>query len=364
MMVRPDKRRLRTGYTTGACAAGAAKAAAIALLNQEVVSQVEISLSGNQTAAFQIRHCVFDHDCASCSVVKDAGDDPDVTDGTEICASVSWREGSGIELKGGRGVGVVTRPGLEVQVGMPAINPVPRQMILKSVREAVEGRLDGRGLEVTISVPAGAELAKRTLNSRLGIRGGISILGTSGLVIPYSVNAYTACISQALDVAIASGHREVVLTTGRRSEKFAQREFTLAEECFIQAGDFIGYSLKECARKGIARVTVWGMIGKMSKLAAGHTYTNVSDSTVDMAFLRRLAASCGVPDRVIERLEGAVTANHFRKLLPSEHTGGFCRRLCWLAAQKCTEAAGGKVEVECIVSDSEGAILGRADAKR
>jgi len=359
-----SNRHVRTGYTTGACAAAAAKAATIALLKQEEVKRVEISLPGGQSAPFEITHCTFDKGKASCSVIKNAGDDPDVTDGAEIQATVQWGNGLGITISGGGGVGVVTKPGLEIPVGMPAINPVPRQMILQSVREAIEDTLNGKGIEVTISVPGGEELAKRTLNSRLGIVGGISILGTTGIVIPYSVNAYTACISQALDVAVACGCQEAVLTTGRRSEKFAQKELDLPEECFIQAGDFIGYSLEECARKGLAKATIWGMIGKISKLAAGHRYTNVSHSTVDISLLTGLAVDCGMPEGAIRVLREAVTANHFRKLLPPEHTKNFCDKLCLLAARKCWKWVQSKVEVECIVTDPEGTVLGRANAQK
>jgi len=354
---------LRSGYTTGACAAAAAQAATIALLRQEVVSQVQVDLPGDNQVSFKVNQCVFDRTQASCSVIKDAGDDPDVTHGAEIWATVSWKDEPDINITRGKGVGVVTKPGLEIPIGIAAINPVPRQMIERSIRKVTRNELDSRGIQVIISVPEGERLARRTLNPRLGIVEGISILGTTGIVIPYSVNAYTTCISQALDVAVACGCRQVVLTTGRRSEKFAQSELALAEECFVQAGDFIGYSLEECARR-LARVIVWGMIGKISKLASGHLYTNVSHSRVDIGFLAGVAAGCGVPDKIVKALRTAVTANHFRKMLPPEHTREFCNQLCLLAAKKCSEGAGGKLEVECIMTNYDGIILGRANAKR
>ncbi len=219
---------LRSGYTTGACAAAAAKAATISLLKQRIVTRVGLDLPGAKRASFAVRRCVLDASQASCSVIKDAGDDPDVTDGAEIRATVSWREEPGIGIAGGEGVGVVTKPGLEIPVGAAAINPVPRQMIASAVGEAAGTRLDGRGLSVVISVLDGEKLGRRTLNRRLGIVGGISIIGTTGIVIPYSVSAYTACISRALDVAVACGCRQAVLTTGRRSEKFAQVELALS----------------------------------------------------------------------------------------------------------------------------------------
>jgi len=363
MARRKKDKPLRSGFTTGACAAAAARAATIALLKQEVVNQVQIELPDANQVNFKVNKCVFDHSQASCSVIKDAGDDPDVTHGAEIRATVSWKDEPGIKITGGKGVGVVTKPGLEMQVGVAAINPVPWSMIVQSVRRAIGNNPDSRGIQIIISVPRGEHLARRTLNPRLGIAGGISILGTTGIVIPYSVNAYTACISQALDVAVACGCRQMVLTTGRRSEKFAQNELALAEECFVQAGDFIGYSLGECARKRLAKVTVWGMTGKLSKLAAGHLYTNVSDSRVDIGFLAGVAASCGVPDKMVETLRAAVTANHFRRMLPPEYTRKFCDQLCLLAARRCREEVEGIFEVECILTSYDGMILGRGNAK-
>ncbi len=244
-------------------------------------------------------------------------------------------------------------------VGMPAINPVPLKMILESVREVMK---NGRGVIVTISVPAGEELAKHTLNARLGITGGISILGTTGIVVPFSVDAYTTCISQALDVAVASGCRQVVLTTGRRSERFAQRAMGLSDECFIQVGDFIGFSLKECAVRPLAKVTIWGMAGKMSKIAAGDLNTNVSHSRIDFDFLARLARSCGVPEEVLATLAGSVTAHHFQQMLPPVYRPLFGNEICALAARHAREITGGKMEIECLMSDYEGVVQGRAGA--
>lgn len=363
MKARQDNRPLRSGYTTGACAAAAAQAATIALLKQESISEVQVNLPDSNKVSFKVSQCIFDRSQASCSVIKDAGDDPDVTHGAEIQATVSWKDKPGITIIGGEGVGVVTKPGLEIPVGMSAINPVPRQMIEHSVKKAARNGLAGKGIDVTISVLGGEKLARKTLNPRLGILQGISILGTTGIVIPYSVNAYTACISQALDVAVACGCGQVVLTTGRRSEKFAQSELELPEESFVQAGDFIGYSLEECAKKSLLKVVIWGMTGKISKLAAGHLYTNISDSKVDINFLSKVAAGCNVPDEILNNLREAVTANHFRKMLPPEHTREFCDKLCQLAASKCRDKVGKKLDVECIMTNYDGTILGKANAK-
>lgn len=363
MSPRSQHANLRRGFTTGACAAAAAKAATLALLGQTAVPSVEILIPHDgKRASFTVSACDFTRDEATCSIIKDAGDDPDITDGAEIRASVTRHGEAGIEVMGGQGVGIVTKPGLDVPEGQPAINPVPRYMITEAVREAAAA-FPGTGFRVTVSAPDGEKLARRTLNARLGILGGISILGTSGVVIPYSPDAYTACISQAMDVSLACGCREVVLTTGRRSEKHAQAALPdLADECFAQMGDFIGFALEEAAKRPFERVTVWAMFGKMSKLAAGAFYTNVSDSVVDIRFLAGVAARCGVPDDRLAELRQAVTANHLRKLLPPAYARPFGDELCRLAAAHCRKKAGTRVRVTCIVTDPAGEVLGRADA--
>lgn len=343
---------LRIGYTTGACAAAAAKAAALALIGRRQVEEVRLLLPNGMKADFKIERCLFDKDRAICSVIKDAGDDPDVTDGVEVFAQVEWSK-LGISIEGGEGVGRVTKPGLEVPVGEAAINPVPRRMIAQAVEEVLG---PGAGARVEISVPRGEELARKTLNPHLGIVGGISILGTTGIVIPYSEEAYKACISLGLNVALACGRREVVLTTGRRSERFAQARFDLPEECFVQMGDFVGYALRECAEKGFRKAVIWGMIGKLSKLAKGVFYTHSSASEVDLDFLAEVAKECGVKNA---KLREAATAHHFLKLLGDEQEK-VCSRICLLAAEKAWEYVGGSLKIEVIMSDNEGNIIGRA----
>src|SRR5581483_10846462 len=202
------RRKLRRGYTTGSCATAAATAATQALLAQRPVETVTIRLPAGVDATFRLERCQFDARSAECAVIKDAGDDPDVTHLAEVA--------------GGVGVGVVTRPGLGLEVGGPAINPVPRRMITEHVTAAASCALKEQGLRVEIAMPRGEELARRTLNGRLGIVGGLSILGTSGLVIPYSTAAWRASVEQAIDVAAANGQTHLVLSTGSRSEKYAQ----------------------------------------------------------------------------------------------------------------------------------------------
>lgn len=354
------KKDLRTGYTTGACAAAAAKAAAISLSAQREVSQVEISLPGGGTAGFQVESCVFGPAEARCSVIKDAGDDPDVTHGGRICATVRWVEQSGIAIGRGEGVGLVTRPGLGLEIGSPAINPVPKMMIASSVEEVLGLDPSGPGVEVVISVPGGAELAKRTLNERLGIVGGLSILGTSGIVRPFSTSAYQACIAQALNVAVASGLVRVVLTTGGRTEKYARAVRPLPEEAFIQMGDFVGFALGQCAAKGIPDVAIVAMIGKMSKIAAGVFQTHASHSRVDTGFLAEIARSCGLPPDMVSRTRESNTARHFYEILPEPEAGRVFSRLCEVAAGRCRQHTRGRLNVECILVAFDGQVLGRA----
>jgi cobalt-precorrin-5B (C1)-methyltransferase len=357
--IRPIRRRgLRTGYTTGACATAATKAAVIGLLSDHVPAQVTIWLPIGREATFTLHRVERDDAGVLCSVIKDAGDDPDVTHGAEICARVWWRDAPGLELRGGPGVGTVTRPGLGLAVGGPAINPVPRRMITQAVEEAA-GSLDGRGLVVEISVPRGEEMARKTLNARLGIFGGISILGTKGIVQPYSTAAWRASVEQAVDVAAANGQQHLVLTTGGRSEKFAQALLDLPEIAFIEMGIFTGHALKRCVQRGIRRVTLGGMIGKFSKLAQGHFQTHVAGNQVDVAFLAGLAAAEGAPEALVAEMRQANTARHVQELAQAQGLGGVFTRLCQLVAERAFAYVAGRLAVETLLFDFDGTVLGR-----
>ena len=249
-----NKRGLRTGYTTGSNAAAAAKAATIALLTGQWPPQVTITLPIGETATMTPVEMRQGEDWAFCCMVKDGGDDPDVTHGALICAQVRRVTGAGISIDGGVGVGRVTLPGLGLPVGGPAINPVPRQQITDNVRDAVrecapdgEAFLERNGLEIIISVPDGERLAQKTLNPRLGIIGGISILGTTGKVFPYSTASWRASVVQAVEMAARNHVSKVVLCTGGRSEKFAMRIFPeLPELAFVELSVFTGDALKTC----------------------------------------------------------------------------------------------------------------------
>jgi cobalt-precorrin-5B (C1)-methyltransferase len=254
----------------------------------------------------------------------------------------------------------VTKPGLGLEVGKAAINPVPRQMITQAVQEIAGEALARQGVNVVISVPAGEELAKKTLNPRLGIIGGISILGTTGIVVPYSTSAYRAAIAQALDVAVANECEHVVLTTGGRTERFAQQMLPhLAEEAFVQIGEFLGFALKECQRRNISKVTFCGMIGKFSKVAAGASCLHVKNSQVDMNFLAELAAECGASEELVANIKKANTARHVSELviehgLPELHT-----RICERVYQHCMQVLQDATELECVLVGFVGDVLAR-----
>jgi len=356
-----NKGGLRTGYTTGACAAAAAKAATLALIEQKAQREVTIWLPIKKEATFRaVRWHVMPEE-ARCCVVKDAGDDPDVTHGAYICAAVSWCEAPGIEITGGEGVGVVTKPGLGLDIGQPAISRVPRRMIISSVEEAAGSLLKSRGVRVALSVPGGEEIAKKTLNPRLGVIGGISILGVTGIVQPYSTNAWRATVVQNIFVAAANGCKEIVLSTGGQSEAFAQKlRPDLLDLAFVDMGIFTGEALRACVRKKVERAVLCGMVGKFSKLAQGHLQTHVAGNRVDCEFLASLMAACGAAPSVCDQVRGANTARHFAEITIAHGLREVFSLLCKQVVEVCFAHVEGKFAVEAILFDFEGAILGRA----
>lgn len=314
------RRRLRTGFSTGAAAAAAAKAALLTLLGRPPAGRTSIPLPGGDRLAITLESCQrLPGGRARAVVIKDAGDDPDVTNGAAIAATVELTAGGGgVEIAGGAGVGVVTRPGLPVAVGEAAINPVPRAMIAAALHEA--WTLIGHGgplaARATISVARGQELARRTLNPRLGIVGGISILGTSGLVRPMSHEAYTATIESALSVAAAAGLTEVVLATGGRSEKRAMAlRPDLPAQAFVQIADFFGFALERAAALGFTVVGLVSYFGKAVKQAQGLICTHAHRADLDLAPLAQWLAAAGAPPELCAQVATANTARHALEML-------------------------------------------------
>lgn len=303
----------RKGFTTGACSAAAARAATLGLLNCEVPANVECRLPNEQLVNFSVTdaHCNKEH--AHAVVIKDAGDDPDCTDKAPLTADVRLLDGHKGEviLKGGEGVGTITMAGLGLEVGGPAINAVPRRNIEENVRLVAGDLLENNGLEVTISVPGGEEMSKKTLNARLGIIGGISILGTTGIVHPYSTAAFRDSVIQGIQVASSQGQDTVVLTTGGRTEKFVIKELPeLAPACFVQMGDFLKYALDTVIKEGIKHVVIGGMVGKLTKMAQGETVTHAGRNAVNTELLAELAASVGANDDICKDITEAETARY------------------------------------------------------
>jgi cobalt-precorrin-5B (C1)-methyltransferase len=344
---------LRTGWTTGTCAAAAAKAAARALTSGRTQARVDIKLPGKgreRRVEFEVEGCDLGDSWAEAVVVKDAGDDPDVTDGAHLTAHVSWREEKGLELDRGEGVGVVTKPGLGLPVGGPAINDVPRRMISYSVEEVLDP--DKRGVRVVISVPGGEKMAEKTTNARLGIVGGISVLGTTGIVRPFSTAAWAASVVQAVDVMGAQGHKAFVLSTGGLTEKAAMRLLPDLEEVnFVEVGDFTGQAIKRAVENELERCFFVGMVGKISKLAAGVMMTHWTRSKVDNDLLAEITREAGGSSALIEEVAGANTARHAYELWQAAHLDKAADLLSQQAAENLAEYAERKLEVYVILID-------------
>jgi cobalt-precorrin-5B (C1)-methyltransferase len=339
------KQALRTGWTTGTCASAAAKAAAATLDTGEMQDTVEVGLPDGRRVSFPVDECtLIPGQEAGAVVVKDAGDDPDVTHGARLTATVRWRDEPGIELDGGVGVGVVTKPGLGLELGGPAINPVPRAMITQAVGEAVD--LGAQGVTVIISVPGGERMARKTTNARLGIIGGISILGTTGIVRPFSTASWRASVEQAISVLAAQGEDTVVLCTGGRTEKGAMKLLPeLPEVCFVEVGDFTGAALRKAVQHQLRRVVFVGMAGKLTKLAAGVLMTHYTRSKVDLALLADITQAAGGSAELAAQTAKANTARHAAELwdqagLLPEAGGELCARAARVLSRFSAEAAG------------------------
>ena len=314
-----DRRRQRgnrTGFTTGATAAAAATAATLGLVRGEVPEKVACELPNGIQVEFAILggrvERTDDVECAHAVAVKDGGDDPDATHGAHITVEVRRIPGGGGEvvLEGGPGVGIVTKPGLGLEVGAPAINPVPRRNIAANVSAAGAAILQaGDDLAVRISVPGGEDMAKKTLNARLGILGGISILGTTGIVRPFSTAAWRASVVQAIEVAVAQGQSTLVLTTGGRTEKCAMRSFPeLDEACFVQFGDFVKAAFTTAIQHGAQHIVLGAMVGKLTKIAQGLSVTHAGREEVDRALIAEAALEVGAPPALVAEIRAAETA--------------------------------------------------------
>jgi cobalt-precorrin-5B (C1)-methyltransferase len=352
------RKDLRSGFTTGTAAAAATKAALLFLVKGRAPQVVDIGLPTGDRMGIKVNDCHrMGGGTAVCSVIKDGGDDPDVTNGAEIGALVVWRETRDkktITIRGGRGVGRVTKPGLETPPGEPAINSGPRKMI----RLAVEEVLDEYGLkgdlDTEIFVPRGEELARHTLNSRLGIVGGISILGTTGIVRPMSHEAYTATIKTALSVAKANGLSQVVLTTGRRSERFSQRTLShISDEGYVQIGDYFAEAMEMVAAMDFSEAILAVFFGKAVKMSQGIPHTHARSARLTLGTLagwcREIIADAGLADRIA----GANTARHAFDMFKDTHPE-LIAKVGMEVVNAAISFGRGKVDVRAIIFGFDG----------
>jgi cobalt-precorrin-5B (C1)-methyltransferase len=355
------KRPLRRGWTTGACATAAAEAAFAALVEGDFPDPVEITLPRGGRPSFALAMCRRDGDAATAGVVKDAGDDPDVTHGALVVATVRRAApGSGVLFRAGSGVGTVTRPGLPIPPGEPAINPVPRTMIAAAIAEVAARTGQAGDVVVEIAIPGGELLAQRTFNPRLGIVGGLSILGTTGIVVPYSCSAWIEAIHRGIDVARAMGIAHLAGATGAGSEAAVKRLHGLPETALIDMGDFVGGMLKYLARHPVARVTVAGGVGKMSKLAQGLLDLHSKRGAIDLVALAARAAAAGAAPPLQGRIAAANTAAEAFAAAAAEGValGDLVARAAWDVA--AAVLARTPTSLEIVVFDRDGALVGRA----
>ncbi|MCX6966847.1 MAG: cobalt-precorrin-5B (C(1))-methyltransferase CbiD [Verrucomicrobia bacterium] len=339
---------LRTGYTTGACAAAAAKAATTLLCGKLAPEAVEIPLPDGSRVRFPVVACGLEGETAQASVCKDAGDDPDITHQSTIVASVTFTEGDDVQFAAGDGVGTVTKPGLSLAPGEPAINPAPRGMIRQAVREVT-----ARGVRVTVSIPGGCELAARTFNPRLGIQGGLSVIGTSGIVKPFSAPALTASLACALDVATASGVRAPVLVPGNIGERAALKNFPLDAGQIIQVSNHWGFMLDRASEMPFERLLVLGHPGKLAKLIDGEWDTHSSHS----------ASAVGVVTRLAEKMWGgpvseSATVEGIFEWLPREMSLQLGNALAAAVREAITVRIGSEKEIAITLINLAGGILG------
>ncbi|MQA80396.1 MAG: cobalt-precorrin-5B (C(1))-methyltransferase [Streptosporangiales bacterium] len=348
------QKALRTGWTTGTCASAAAKAATSALRDQRQEHEVEVAIPSGRRVRFDVHSCRYDEARATAVVVKDAGDDPDVTHGAHLTVTVSWRDEPGVGLEGGEGVGIVTKPGLGIPVGEPSITGPPRAMIRQAVGEVVD--LDAGGVHVVVSVPDGERMARKTTNRRLGILGGISILGTTGIVRPFSTASWRASVEQAVSVMAAQGERTVVLCTGGRTEQGAMALLPdVADVCFVEVGDFTGAAIRRACEVGVQRVVFVGMAGKLAKLSAGVLMTHYTRSKVDLDLLAELTRAAGGDDETVVTVAAANTGRHAYEIWERE---GLLRRvgdvICARVRSVLVRASGERLDADVAMVDFSG----------
>lgn len=356
--------KLKTGFTTGTCATAATKAALLAYFTKEKETKVSITLPNGEWVMIPIYKTVISDDTVTATVLKDAGDDPDVTNGTRICSTVQLNASHrGIDFLQGEGVGRITLPGVGLPIGEPAINKTPRQMIKREVfkvlrhhQEKLPNRRLNIGIDVTISVPDGKELAAKTFNPKIGIVGGISIIGTSGVVKPFSSEAFVAAIHREMQVAKALGALHIVINSGAKSEAYIQARYpNLPSQAFIHYGNFIGETLKVADKLGLEKLSLGIMIGKAVKLAEGYLDTHSRKVIMNKEFLQEIAIEAGCDSEILTKITTLNMARELWDIIPNR-----ADKFYQILLQKCKNVCSPKftsAELEVLLIDNSGTII-------
>lgn len=352
----PEFYPLHTGFTTGSCATAAAKAALTGLLTGEEVKEISFRIVEGERMKMPVESVEIFNDYAKASVIKVSGDDPDVTDGCRITATVAYSQHDDIRFFGGEGIGTVTLPGLGLDVGEPAINPAPRKNMTEELSSLYAG-----GLDVTISLENGEELAEKTFNPRVGVVGGVSIIGTTGIIRPFSHEAFIDCIRREMDVALAMKCERIVVNSGGKSERFMKNLFPgLPPHAFIHYGNAIGEIMEIGRDKNVPRMTIGIMLGKAVKLAEGNMDTHSHKITVNREFLKELAAESGCSRDALEVFETFNLARELPRLLSEEDSARFFPALLKECHRHCSEIFPNKLDAVLIADD--GRILSRIES--
>jgi cobalt-precorrin-5B (C1)-methyltransferase len=355
-------RFLKYGITTGASAAAASKAALIAVLKEPVERVVIPTPIGLRFEVPVKSSRKLSADSAEAIVVKDAGEDIDVTDKMEITATVKLTDDGKVTVKSGSGVGVVTKPGLQVPIGEGAINPVPRSMIAEAVKEVLPA---GKGVEVTITAPEGAQIAKKTMNAKLGIVGGVSILGTTGVVKPLSLEACRRSLVPQIDVAQAHGYKRIFFVPGNIGERIAKQQFKAPEDAIIQTGDFVGYMLDKAVEKGVREIIVLGHSGKLVKLAANifNTHHKVGDARNEV--IASYAGAVGADTKTINELLAANTSDEASEILKQVNLlEATYDRIAMRVSQRVSDRVENKIKISVVIVSMDGRVLGMDENAR
>ena len=356
-----EKIKLRSGYTTGACATATALAAARLLLTGKSSLNMSILLPRGQHVEFKLTNCrLLDTNSARADTIKDAGDDPDATHGATVFSVVELSDLPGVRFHAGEGVGTVTRTGLSIGIGEPAINPVPRKMISEHLQETANEQMFKGGFEVSVGVENGENIALRTMNGRLGILGGLSILGTTGIVRPYSCAAYIASIHQSIDVASANDITHIAAATGSTSESFVQNQLGMPEIAVVEMGDFAGAVLKHLRKVPMDKLTICGGFGKISKLASGHQSLHSKDASIDFGFLMQQAAELGGNKNLLEQIASSNTSLEALQQC-QQHDIPLAHRLCELARKHALAVCHNSCDIEVYAIGKDGVCVGSTE---